>query len=71
MVHAETAALSSSDPPFSCVVTMEVSGTTYICLKRVVLGVWHGYYIRKRRRRKATVLYITFGVFINKTCKHS
>lgn len=71
MAHAETAAPSYSDPPFSCVVTMEVSGTTYICLKKVVLGVWHGYYIRKRCRRKANVLCIAIGVFINKTCKHS
>jgi len=71
MANAETAGLSYSDPPFSCVVTMEVSGISYICLKRVVLGVWHGYYIRKRRRRKANVKCIAIGVFINKTCKHS
>lgn len=51
--------------------TITVSTIAFICLRKMVLGVWHGYYIQKRRRRKCLLTCMRpLGVFINKTCKH-
>lgn len=36
---------------FSNIVT--VSCISFICQRKIVLGIWHGYYIQKRRRRKS------------------
>lgn len=33
-----------------------LSTIAFMCLRKIVLGVWHGYYIQKRRRRKSFCL---------------
>lgn len=48
-----------------------VTVVTFICLRKNILGHWHGYYIQKRRRRKFLFKCKRYlGVFINKICKH-
>lgn len=42
---------------FSNIVT--VSCISFICQRKIVLGIWHGYYIQKRRRRKS--LFMMYG----------
>jgi len=51
---------------------VSVSCISFICQRKIVLGIWHGYYIQKRRRRKSLFMLYDrpLGVFINKTCKH-
>jgi len=51
---------------------VSVSCISFICQRKIVLGIWHGYYIQKRRRRKFLFkcMIDLLGVFINKTCKH-
>jgi len=46
-------------------------GSSFVCLKRLVLGIWRGYYIRKRCRRKRRsfcVMHVVFFcvIYINK-----
>lgn len=37
----------------SCYVNFGISIKLYICFNKLVLGIWRGYYIRKRNRRKS------------------